>query len=61
MITGLKTRTKAGRPEWDKVFRDLRSQNKGQVTVFYCGNPYLAKTMRAMCEKYGFKFRKEVF
>ena len=28
MITGLKTRTKAGRPDWDNVFDDLKSQNK---------------------------------
>ena len=61
LITGLKTRTKAGRPNWDEVFLDLKNQNKGPITVFYCGNPYLAKTLRTMCEKYEFQFRKEVF
>ena len=61
LITGLKTRTKAGRPNWDDVFLSLKNQNKGPITVFYCGNPYLAKTLRTMCEKYEFQFRKEVF
>ncbi|XP_070066124.1 NADPH oxidase 5 isoform X4 [Drosophila virilis] len=61
LITGLKTRTNAGRPNWDKVFKQLQAQQKGKVTVFYCGPPQLAKTLRVKCDQYGFAFRKECF
>ncbi|KOB72500.1 putative NADPH oxidase, partial [Operophtera brumata] len=56
-----KTRTNAGRPNWDKVFKRLQEQNKGKVTVFYCGPPQLARTLKIKCNQYGFNFRKEVF
>ena len=61
LVTGLKSRTKAGRPNWDKVFTDLREQNRGQITVFYCGNPAVADILRAKCRQFGFNFSKEVF
>ena len=61
MITGLKARTKAGRPDWDKVFTDIKNEEKGEVTVFYCGNPQLGEVVGKKCEQFGFQFRKEVF
>ncbi|KAI8423439.1 hypothetical protein MSG28_012572 [Choristoneura fumiferana] len=61
LITGLKTRTNAGRPNWDKVFQQLQEQRKGKVTVFYCGPPQLARILRVKCDQFGFSFRKEVF
>ncbi|VVC92698.1 unnamed protein product [Leptidea sinapis] len=61
LITGLKTRTNAGRPNWDKVFQRLQEQNMGKVTVFYCGPPQLARVLRVKCDQFGFDFRKEVF
>ncbi|XP_044745460.1 NADPH oxidase 5 isoform X2 [Coccinella septempunctata] len=61
LITGLKTRTNAGRPNWDKVFKQISDQKKGKVTVFYCGPPQLARILRVKCDQYGFSFRKEVF
>nr|XP_018898413.1 PREDICTED: NADPH oxidase 5 [Bemisia tabaci]XP_018898414.1 PREDICTED: NADPH oxidase 5 [Bemisia tabaci] len=61
LITGLKTRTNAGRPNWDKVFKQLLDQKKGKVTVFYCGPPQLGRTLRFKCDQFGFSFRKEVF
>ena len=103
-MNGLKTKTNAGRPNWDKIFRKLQvrisqpllyinsvyfclysisrysfhdflllcgflmkkffqfqEQNKGKVTVFYCGNPAVAKILRSKCEEFQFDFRKEVF
>ena len=60
-MTGLKTKTHAGRPNWEKAFQKIRDENHGVVTVFYCGNPHLAKILRRKCENYGFNFRKEVF
>lgn len=61
LITGLKTRTNAGRPNWDKVFKQLQNQQKGKITVFYCGPPALGRTLRYKCDEYGFGFRKEIF
>jgi hypothetical protein len=60
-MTGLRVRTKAGRPNWDKEFSKLRHTRRGNVTVFFCGSPKLAKVLRAKCEEFGFAFRKEVF
>ena len=37
LVTGLKSRTIAGRPNWNKVFTQIREQRKGRITVFYCG------------------------
>ncbi|XP_014213874.1 NADPH oxidase 5 [Copidosoma floridanum] len=61
LITGLKTRTNAGRPNWDKVFKQLQDQKKGKVTVFYCGPPQLGRILRYKCDQFGFGFRKESF
>ncbi|KAF3706013.1 NADPH oxidase 5 [Channa argus] len=60
-ITGLRTRTQPGRPEWGKVFQKLSEENKGKVHVFYCGAPALAKVIKAQCEHFGFNFYKENF
>jgi len=57
----LRTKTQAGRPNWEKVFQKIKDENHGEVTVFYCGNPFLAKTLKFKCQDYGFNFRKEVF
>merc|ERR1719222_817350 len=61
LVTGLKSRTNAGRPNWNKVFTKIKQERKGQVTVFYCGNPALGKVLRAKAEEFGFKFKKEIF
>ncbi|XP_054001434.1 NADPH oxidase 5 isoform X1 [Hylaeus anthracinus] len=61
LITGLKTRTNAGRPNWDKVFKQIQDKKKGKVTVFYCGPPQLAKVLRLKCDQFGFNFKKESF
>jgi predicted ferric reductase len=61
LVTGLKARTNAGRPNWDKVFTKVREERKGKVTVFFCGNPIVAKIVKTKCDEFGFKFRKETF
>ncbi|XP_038669483.1 NADPH oxidase 5 [Scyliorhinus canicula] len=60
-ITGLRTRTQPGRPDWSKVFQKIAEEKKGKVHVFFCGSPVLAKTIKAQCEHFGFKFYKENF
>ncbi|XP_058855237.1 NADPH oxidase 5-like isoform X1 [Acipenser ruthenus] len=60
-ITGLRTRTQPGRPDWSKVFQKVAEERKGKVHVFFCGSPVLAKMIKAHCELAGFKFYKENF
>ncbi|KAL8197383.1 UNVERIFIED_CONTAM: hypothetical protein K2H54_022614 [Gekko kuhli] len=60
-ITGLKTRTLPGRPDWNQIFPKLALQRRGKVHVFFCGSPALAKVIRAHCEQFGFRFFKEHF
>ncbi|XP_069480335.1 NADPH oxidase 5 [Ambystoma mexicanum] len=60
-ITGLRTRTQPGRPDWNKVFQKINNENKGKVHVFFCGSPVLAKVIKAHCEQFNFKFFKENF
>ncbi|KAI1904409.1 hypothetical protein AGOR_G00005340 [Albula goreensis] len=60
-ITGLRTRTQPGRPEWGKVFQKIAEEKKGKVHVFYCGAHALAKLIKAHCEQFGFNFYKENF
>ena len=61
VTTGLKTKTHAGRPNWEKVFKQLKDENHGEVTVFYCGNAKLASTLRSQCDEFEFDFREEIF
>lgn len=61
LITGLQSRTRAGRPNWDTFFLDLSRQKRGKVTVFFCGGPTMGREIQKHCQKYGFVFRKENF
>ncbi|XP_078657799.1 NADPH oxidase 5-like isoform X1 [Branchiostoma floridae x Branchiostoma belcheri] len=61
LITGLKTRTQAGRPDWDKVFRRLDAEKCGKVTVFFCGSAQLGKVLQKKCMEHGFQFCQESF
>lgn len=62
LITGLKSRTKTGRPDWDAIFSDLAKQHAPhKVDVFFCGPPGLSTQLKSFCNKYGFGYRKENF
>ncbi|XP_017685713.1 PREDICTED: NADPH oxidase 5 [Lepidothrix coronata] len=60
-ITGLRTRTQPGRPDWGKVFGKVALEQVGKVQVFFCGSPALAKVIRGHCEHFGFRFSRENF
>ncbi|NWT82343.1 NOX5 oxidase, partial [Lanius ludovicianus] len=60
-ITGLRTRTQPGRPDWAKVFGKVAAEQRGKVRVFFCGSPGLAKLIRGHCRTFGFHFSKENF
>ncbi|XP_037088082.1 NADPH oxidase 5-like [Pollicipes pollicipes] len=57
----LRNEVKQGRPDWDKVFSQIRDRRQGKVTVFYCGPPTLGSVIREKAAKYSFGFVKEMF
>ncbi|NXU97057.1 NOX5 oxidase, partial [Cettia cetti] len=60
-ITGLRTRTQPGRPDWERVFGQVRAQRRGRVRVFFCGSAGLGSVIRRHCRHFGFAFSKENF
>ncbi|KAG0309889.1 hypothetical protein BGZ98_003432 [Dissophora globulifera] len=63
-ITGLRSPTYYGRPNFDKIFGELATahpREHGQVGVFFCGPKPLGKTLHRCANKYKFKFHKENF
>ena len=62
LITGLKTQTKTGRPDWNTIFQEIRAEHKGQkVDVYFCGSPGLSRVLKKECDKFEFNYRKENF
>lgn len=60
-ITGLRSPTYYGRPNFDKIFGELalaHPREHGQVGVFFCGPKPLGKTLHRCARKYKFKFHK---
>ncbi|KAH9815501.1 NADPH oxidase [Melampsora americana] len=75
-LTGLKSHTHFGRPNWNQIFNDLQltcSQFPGReaslktnVGVFYCGPNALSKVLKTQCDRITsretrFNFQKEHF
>ncbi|KAF9177806.1 hypothetical protein BGZ50_008369 [Haplosporangium sp. Z 11] len=63
-ITGLRSLTYYGRPNFDKVFGELAQahpREHGKVGVFFCGPKPLGKTLNRCARKYKFEFHKENF
>jgi len=59
-ITGLRAPTNFGRPNWDTVFKSIRSIHKpAECGVFFCGPKALGSTLHVKCNQYsepGFSF-----
>lgn len=52
-ITGLRSRTSFGRPNWDAVFKGIRKVHApGEVGVFFCGPKGLGSALHVCCNKY---------
>lgn len=52
-ITGLRAPTNFGRPNWDTIFRSIRSIHKpAEVGVFFCGPKALGSTLHVKCNQY---------
>ncbi|KAL7269067.1 hypothetical protein RUND412_008290 [Rhizina undulata] len=52
-ITGLRAPTNFGRPNWDTVFKSIRSMHKpAEIGVFFCGPKVLGSTLHVKCNQY---------
>ena len=62
LVTGLQARTHMGRPDWDDILTTIAEQYApDKPDVFFCGPPGLAKSLKILCTRHGFGFRKENF
>lgn len=62
VVTGLRTRTHMGPPDWDAALGAIAREHEGQrVDVFFCGPPGLATKVRAASASHGMPFRQEDF
>ncbi|KAF7324947.1 FAD-binding FR-type domain-containing protein [Mycena kentingensis (nom. inval.)] len=51
-VTMLRAETQYGRPNWEKMFKDLgQRHSESDIGVFYCGPQPLASTLRYQCNK----------
>jgi predicted ferric reductase/Ca2+-binding EF-hand superfamily protein len=62
LVTGLQARTHMGRPDWDDIFTTIAdAYTPDKPDVFFCGPPGLGKTLKTLCTRHNFRFRKENF
>jgi len=62
LLTGLKSKTNMGRPDWHQELREIAEQHRPeQVEVFYCGPHGLGRQIRPICRALGLEFRQEDF
>jgi predicted ferric reductase/Ca2+-binding EF-hand superfamily protein len=62
LITGLRTHTHMGPPDWDALLSSIVRKHPGEpVDVYFCGPPGLAAKLRPLCQRLGMSFREERF
>lgn len=62
LVTGLKTATKFGRPDWYQIFSGIsRELGAKAVTVFFCGPYSLGRSVHKAAKRFGFRYREEIF
>ncbi len=62
LITGLRTHTHIGPPDWEGMLKDVARWHPSEpVDVFFCGPPGLAAKLRPICARLGMTFREERF
>jgi hypothetical protein len=68
-ISGLRSATSLGRPDWSHIFEEVRTSYPGKsVGVFACGPRPISQILRKNCEQFNgmaggtkFEFHKENF
>jgi hypothetical protein len=62
MITGLRTHTHVGRPDWDAMLGAIATRHQpNQVDVYFCGPPGLGALLSRLCRRLEMSFREEKF
>lgn len=62
IITGLRTHTHMGHPDWDQMLGAIKKQHApASVDVYFCGPAGLAAKVSRVCAKLGMRFREEKF
>jgi predicted ferric reductase/Ca2+-binding EF-hand superfamily protein len=62
IVTGLRTHTHMGQPDWERMLYLIREQHAPEpVDVYFCGPPGLATKLRPICARLGMTFRMEKF
>jgi len=52
-ITGLRAPTNFGRPNWDQIFKGIKSVHKPtEAGVFFCGPKVLGSQLHIKCNQY---------
>ena len=62
IVTGLRTHTHMGQPDWNLWLGNIRDAHAPEVVdVYFCGPPGLAAKLAPLCETLGMTFRQEQF
>jgi predicted ferric reductase len=62
VITGLRTHTHLGQPDWPGMLGKIAAQHApAHVDVFFCGPPGLAAKLRPVCAALKMAFHEERF
>ena len=62
LITGLRTHTHMGAPDWEAMLGAIARQHQpDKVDVYFCGPPGLGAKIRAVAARQGMSFREERF
>lgn len=62
LLTGLKSKTNMGRPDWGEELARIADQHApDSVEVFFCGPPGLGRQLKQVCRDLGLRFHAEDF
>lgn len=62
LVTGLRTKTRMGHPDWDRELAAIMRQHApAPVDVFFCGPPGLGQKLAPICRRLGLRFFHERF
>ncbi|HEY6722712.1 MAG TPA: ferric reductase-like transmembrane domain-containing protein [Polyangiaceae bacterium] len=62
LLTGLRSKTNMGRPDWHQELSEIAEQHRPEpVEVFFCGPPGLGRQIHAACRDLQLGFRQEDF
>ena len=61
LLTGLRTVSEPGRPNWDAILGAYRTRPYGVPQVLFCGPKVMATELRSTAHKHGCDFAMENF